>query len=147
MFLTVKYIKMNCQLCQQEFDSYNDGKLSDDMRKQIDLHLITCSECKEFYRLQMLAERIIAEEKELLVNPFLSARVIAELGNRESGIIRTFTHVWRPALIGISMAAAVFLGIIMGSIPQYNREHETIPVELALIDDVRLESLDLLSNE
>lgn len=147
MFLTIKTGKMNCELCKQEFDSYIDGKLSDDLKNQIDAHLLICSDCKEFYRFQILAGRVIAAEKELEVNPFLATRVMAEIEKRESRSVRSVPNVLRPVLITISMAAAVFLGVIMGSIPQNNKFRKTIPVELALIDDTRIESIDLLSNE
>ena len=30
---------MNCQLCQKELDAYREGRLSDDMRTQVEAHL------------------------------------------------------------------------------------------------------------
>jgi len=138
---------MDCQLCKQELDSYLEDKLSEDLKNQIDAHLLICSDCKEFYRLQILADRVIAAEKKLEVKPFLTTRVMAEIENREFRSVRSIPNVLRPVLITISMAAAIFLGVIMGSIPQYQHIRETIPVELALIDDTRIESIDLLSNE
>ncbi|HBE42090.1 MAG TPA: hypothetical protein DDW27_12950 [Bacteroidales bacterium] len=138
---------MNCQLCKKELDSYIEGKLSDDLKNQIEAHLLICSDCKDAYRLQILADRVMAAEKELEVNPFLATRVMAEIETRESGTVRSIPNVLRPVLITISMGTAVFLGVIMGSIPQYKKIRETIPVELALIDDTRIESIDLLSNE
>jgi hypothetical protein len=47
----------------------------------------------------------------------------------------------------VSMAAAVFLGVMMGSIPKRNLNGNELPVELALIDDAGLESIEILINE
>ena len=138
---------MNCLLCQKEIDAYLEGTINSDLKDQIDNHLRGCKECSDFYRIQMLAERVISEEKQVQVNPFLSTRVMAKIEKLETGTITTSPGLLRPAFITISLAAAVFLGVIMGSIPRHRSDRETIPVELALIDDSRLESLDLLSNE
>ena len=36
---------MNCQLCQKELDAYHGGRLSGDMRTQVEAHLKLCAEC------------------------------------------------------------------------------------------------------
>ena len=138
---------MNCQLCQKEFEAYREGKLTPDIRNQIESHLKTCYECNEIYRLQILADRVITEEKELHVNPFLATRVMARIENEEAAGARPAPQIFRPVLIAISMATAVFLGVTIGNISADRTGSKAIPVELALIDDVRLESLEMLSNE
>lgn len=138
---------MNCELCHKEFDAWHKDLLTPAMRDQVETHLKECSECNEFYKVQILTDRVIAREKGLQINPYLSTRVMAEIGKSQAESKVYFPHILRPVLMTLSMAAAVFLGVMMGSIPHYNKIRENIPVELALIDDTRIESIDLLSNE
>jgi hypothetical protein len=45
------------------------------------------------------------------------------------------------------LAAAIFFGVTIGNIYKPAGSGNTIPVELALIDDAAIESVDILSNE
>jgi len=138
---------MNCELCHKEFDAWHKDRLTPAMRDQVESHLKTCSECNEFYRIQILTDRVIAGEKDLQVNPYISARVMAEIENRQAEGKASFPRILRPVLITVSMVAAVFLGVMMGSIPQRNLNGNELPVELALIDDAELELIGILLNE
>ena len=61
--------------------------------------------------------------------------------------VPTYMRVLRPAIIATSLAAAIFFGVMMGSIYKPSGRDTAIPVELALIDDSTIESVDILSNE
>lgn len=141
---------MNCQLCQKISDEYRSGKLSRDMKTQVETHLGACEKCTESYRLLALAERVIIHEKEHTSNPFLATRIMARLEN-QAPITTTSSpliiRVLRPTLITVSMAAAIFYGIVVGNIYQPESRNNTIPVELALSDDSAIESVDILSLE
>ena len=103
---------MNCQLCQKELDAYREGRLPEDTRIQVETHLGVCGKCAESYKLQTLAERVIKQEKELLPNPFLQTRIMERIGNLETSTQRTipaYMRALRPAVIAISLAAAIFL--------------------------------------
>ena len=150
MFLTIKTIKMNCQLCQKEMDAYRDGKLPRDMMTQVNSHLKACEACSGIYRLQVLADKVIDQEKEIESDPFLATRVMAGIDNlKGSGYepANAFIRVLKPVLVTASMAAAIFFGIMLGNLSQPVTDREIIPVELALIDDVAIESVNILSNE
>lgn len=141
---------MNCQLCQKISDEYRSGKLSRDMRIQVEAHLGACENCAESYRLLTLAERVIIQEKELTSNPFLTTRIMARLDNQAPMTAASsplVVRVLRPALITVSMAAAIFYGIVIGNIYQPDSRNNTVPVELALSDDIAIESVDILSLE
>lgn len=138
---------MNCQQCQKEIDAYIEGKLDPSGKVQIESHLRECRACNEFYRIRTLAERVIAEEKELIVNPFLATRVMAQLEKSEIRRVTGLKGFLRPALFTVSMAAAVLTGVMIGSIPLGSQNNKSLPVELRLIDDTILESIDLLSLE
>ena len=138
---------MNCELCHKEFDAWHKDRLTPAMRDQVESHIKTCSECNEFYKIQILADRVISGEKELQANPYMSARVMAEIENPQAEGKVYFPGILRPVLITVSMATAVFLGVMMGSIPHRNLNVNELPLELALIDDSGLESIEILLTE
>jgi predicted anti-sigma-YlaC factor YlaD len=141
---------MNCQSCHKEFDAYREGKLSDDMRVKVEEHLLSCAECKELYALQLLVEKVVSIEKALAPEPYLLTRIMAQIENREEGvskIMSPFKRVLRPVLIMTAMAAAIFAGVLVGNIYKPSNKVISMPVELALMDDVAIESVNILSNE
>jgi hypothetical protein len=120
------------------------------MRTKVEAHLGECCKCAESYKLQTLAYRVINEEKELISNPFLLTRIMAQIENIETPgyeTVPTYNRILRPAIIAISLAAAIFFGIIMGNIYKSAVRGEAIPVELALINDATIEAVDILSYE
>jgi hypothetical protein len=100
--------------------------------------------------MQVLADKIIAQEKELQPDPSLTARIMAVIEKPDAARHQTetlFTRVFRPMFLTASVAAAIFIGIFLGSISARAVNNEKIPVELALIDDASIESVNILSNE
>jgi anti-sigma factor RsiW len=141
---------MNCQLCQEESDKYFEGKLSDDFRIQVESHLEQCTECAESYRIQSIADSIINEEKAISPAVNLTARIMDRIESMENTgrkISKPFMRVLQPALIITSMAAAIFIGVLIGNIYKPSGTIISRPVELSLIDDAAIESVDILSNE
>lgn len=150
LFLTIKITKMNCQLCQKELDAWRDGKLPGDMKIQVESHLKECETCSGIYQMQLLADKVIDREKELQADPFRVTRIMAGIENlKGSGYepANTFIKVLRPVLVTASMAAAIFFGIMLGNLSKPVTDSLTIPVELALIDDASIESVNILLNE
>ncbi len=141
---------MNCQLCQQESYAYHEGRLSADMRIQVESHLEECKMCAESYRLHSLAENIINREKEILPDPYLTTRIMAGIESADRSINTVFPsyiRVLRPAVIAASLAAAIFFGVIIGDIYKPSVKREPVPVELTLINDATIEAVDVLSNQ
>jgi hypothetical protein len=141
---------MNCQLCRKELDAYREEKLHDDMRTQVEAHLKLCAECAESFRIELLADTVINREKVIDLNNNLTSRIMARIENPEEAGYRTispFIRILKPALIMTSMAAAIFVGVLIGNIYKPSVRDMSRPVELALIDDVAIESVDILSNQ
>lgn len=141
---------MNCQLCRKESDAYLAGKLSEDMKTQVEAHLQSCEECAEDYYLQSLAEKVITREKTIYPDPYLTTRIMARLENSEETadkITSPFIRVLKPFLIITTMAAAIFVGVMIGNIYKPPLRVSARPVELALMDDLVIESINILSNE
>lgn len=141
---------MNCQLCQKELDAYRRGILSGDLKTQIEKHLTNCADCSEIYKMLSLTEEVIDREKSMEPDLKLAVAVMARLENSEMPLpvtLSPFTRIWRPVLITTSMAAAIFTGVLIGKIYKPSVRTTTIPVELALMDDAAIESVNVLSNE
>lgn len=141
---------MNCQLCQKELDAYHGGRLSDDMRTQVEAHLKLCAECAESFRIELFADSVINKEKVIDPDDNLTSRIMARIENPEETGYRTislFGRILKPALIMTSMAAAIFAGVLIGNIYTPSDRNMSRPVELALIDDIAIESVDILSNQ
>jgi predicted anti-sigma-YlaC factor YlaD len=141
---------MNCQLCQKELDAYLERRLSDDMKTQVEAHLKQCAECAESYRIEMLTDSVINQEKVICPDNYLTSRIMARIETTEETGYRPgspFVRILKPALIMTSMAAAIFVGVLIGNIYKPSVGELSRPLELALIDDVSIESVDILSNQ
>ena len=141
---------MNCQLCQEKLEDYRERRLSIDMRTKIEAHLKVCAECTENYRILLFAESVINNEKSISPDNYLTDSIMAQIeNNNEVGYKTTLPiiRVLKPALIITSMAAAIFAGVLIGNLTDPSGRGMSIPVELALIDDIAIESVDILSNQ
>jgi len=137
---------MNCQSCQKESEAYRGNILSADKRTQVEAHLESCKDCASNYSLGAIIDTVINREKATISNPFLSTRVMAvlETEDKSSTVKKSiFNMVLRPAIITISMAAAIFSGVLLGNVYQVNTK--PLPFEISLIDDITIESVDFLS--
>lgn len=131
-------------------DAYRDGKLPRDMMTLVESHLKACETCSGIYRLQLLADKVIDQEKELQSDPFLATRVMVGIENLEGSGYKpanVFTRVLKPVLVTASVAAAIFFGIMLGDLSRPAISRMPIPVELTLIDDAALESVNVLANQ
>jgi predicted anti-sigma-YlaC factor YlaD len=120
------------------------------MKTQVEAHLKLCSECTESYKIQLLADSVINQEKEINPDKYLTASIMARIENPEKTGYKTispFGRILKPALIITSMAAAIFAGVLIGNIYNHSDRNISRPVELVLIDDNAIESVDMLSNQ
>ncbi|HBE42754.1 MAG TPA: hypothetical protein DDW27_16425 [Bacteroidales bacterium] len=141
---------MNCQLCQENLDAYREGRLPAGMMTQVESHLKTCDSCKRLSEIQILAGRVISVEKETDVDPFLVTRVMAQIERLDTESFENIplvARILRPALITLSLSVAVLFGIMLGNLSRPAGNTGKIPLELALINDASLESVDILSLE
>ena len=141
---------MNCQLCQKELNAYREGLLPEGIRVQVENHLGDCIECAESFHLVSLANKVMDEEKRLQSNPFLITRIMAGIEeleqNRESHQrIPSYQKVLKPVLISVSIAAAIFIGVMVGNIYLPTQPTNHLPVEMTYMNDAALESVDLFS--
>jgi len=117
---------------------------------QVESHLKECEACAGMYKLQILADKVMKQEKDLQPEPFLATRIMAGIDNlKDSRYIpaTALRRVLNPAMVTASLAAAVFFGIMLGNLSRPSSNRQAIPMELALIDDATIESVNILSNE
>ena len=141
---------MNCQLCQKESEKYLGGNLSRGMKTQVEDHIMSCADCAEFYRMIALADSVISREKSIDPDTYLTNRIMARIAEIETPSVSSlspFTRVIRPALIMASMAAAIFIGVLIGGLYKSSGPVFSRPVEMVLMDDGTIESVNILSNE
>lgn len=141
---------MDCRKCKREIDSFQDGKLPSALRTQIINHLEECKSCAVEYRVQDLIDKVIGREKDIIPDPYLATRISAHiqgLNEHEKSPGFFVRRILKPALVTISMAAAIFIGIILGNLSGPAESTMVIPEEFALINDASLENIDLFSIE
>ena len=143
---------MNCKSCNIQLEHYLTGKLDEDIRLQVEEHLAICKDCKESLNLMKIVERVISEEKKVGSNPFLSTRVMAAIEeidqtDKDSVFSTIFGKLLKPALITVSLAASLFLGIASGSLIRPVDYSEQITEEIAYLNDSYIESLEFFAEE
>ncbi len=141
---------MNCQLCQRELDGYREGTLPEGIRIQVESHLGECKTCAESFQLIGLANEVMDEEKRMQSNPFLVTRImtgIEELEQERKIHLRipVYQKVLKPVLISVSIAAAIFIGVLAGSSYLPTQPISKLPIEMTYMNDAALESIDLFS--
>lgn len=141
---------MNCQLCQKELDAYLGDTLSESIRIQVETHLGECIKCAESFQLVSLSNQVMEEEKRLQSNPFLVTRIIAGIEELEQNRERqqripAYQKVLKPVLISVSIAVAIFIGVMVGNIYLPTHPANNLPVEMTYMNDAALESVDLFS--
>jgi hypothetical protein len=97
-----------------------------------------------------LAGKVMEEEKSMQSNPFLVTRIMANIEeleqNRENYQYTPFyIRAIRPFLISVSIAAAVWVGFMTGSIYDPKPQSNKLPIEMTYMNDGALESIDLFS--
>lgn len=141
---------MNCQLCQKELDAYQEGILPEGIRTQVEAHLESCKACAQSYQLMAIADRMMDEEKSMQSNPFLVTRIMSAIEeleqNRESPLhIPAYQKLVKTLLVSVSMAAAIFIGVVAGSNYTPTKPANNLPIEMTYMNDAALESVDLFS--
>jgi predicted anti-sigma-YlaC factor YlaD len=141
---------MNCQLCQKELNAYLEGKTPESIRTQVETHLDACNECSETYHLLILSAKVMEEEKKWHSNPFLGTRIMSgieglELNRETLSHTPYFFRVLKPLLIGVSISAAIYIGVMAGSTNSTARPANQQPLEMIYMNDAALESVDLFS--
>ncbi|MBN1159510.1 MAG: zf-HC2 domain-containing protein [Bacteroidales bacterium] len=143
---------MDCKTCKENLEAYLKGRLPQDLKQSITLHLKECTDCSIYYSTFLLAEKVIQKESQLEPNPFLATRVMARIEALEQVAEtvekrRLFSRIWQPVLATVSIAAAVFIGVMAGNLYQPVQLSGQIPEELVYMDDAAMESLQFLMNE
>lgn len=138
--------KMDCRYCKERMDDYMEGKLQNTDEATFQAHLHTCPECLELFHLQELTEKIITDEKNIVPDFYLPGKIMAKIDGIKDEPASVLIRVLRPALAAISVAAAIMTGVLIGNISGVTADYR-VPVELTLMNDAEMESVNVLAAE
>lgn len=137
---------MDCSRCTDKIDDYLEGRLGREELISFEQHLGSCEECSAQVRLLKLSEKIIGHEKSLSPGYFLTEKVMARIEKLETEERSPLIRILRPALATIALAAAIFAGVLIGTISHVPSGYRA-PVELTLMNDIVMESIDILATD
>lgn len=146
MFQTEKSKKMDCVDCREKIDDYSEGKLANGEKLSFEAHLQICPDCLELVRIQEMADRIIAGEKNITPDFYLPGRIMQKIGNLEHETSPLIIRILRPALATIAVAAAIMAGVFIGDFSSGRQDRGT-PIELTLMNDAEMEMINVLTAE
>jgi len=106
---------MNCKDTKKLMLQFLDGELSAEKTSEMKEHFKVCSDCSnELSRVKQLYSFIEEEKDEFSHNPYLSSKVLNRVkDDKEQQTI--LLSPMRYALVASLSAAAVFVGIVLGS--------------------------------
>jgi predicted anti-sigma-YlaC factor YlaD len=141
--------RMNCSICEKNLNDYLEGKLSSDLSKEVKYHFENCETCQELYRALRLVEQIIQEEKGIMPSPYLTNKVMDLIHpkNKIIGRASKFQRNLQPLLIAASITLALLGGIKAGNIYSSVKIVKQVPIELVLMDDLSMESVNMITQE
>lgn len=139
---------MNCSICERKLNDYLEGKLSSDLSNEMKDHLEHCETCMEIYSGLQLLETLIQKEKEVMLSPFLDNKVM-DLIRPKMTIEREvkFQRILQPLFIAASIMLALLGGIKVGNLYNSAKTDKQVPIELALMDDLSMESFNTITQK
>jgi predicted anti-sigma-YlaC factor YlaD len=140
---------MNCSICEIYLADYLDGILPPDLIHEVQNHLEDCVNCKLLYDALLSTNQLIAEEKGVIPSSGLTDRVMV-LVQQRNRIVAAETNqpgIFQPLLIAASITIAVLAGIRVGNLYYTTRPAKQVPVELSLMDDFSMESVDMITRD
>lgn len=140
---------MNCSVCEKKLNDYLEVKLPAELAKEVNDHLKFCESCQDLYKVIRMLDQLILEEKEINPSPYLTNHVMNSIrpqNDRVKGESR-IQRVIQPLLVAASIMLAILGGMKAGNIYSSAIDNIQVPIELALMDDLSLESVDLITQE
>ncbi len=137
---------MNCIECEKLLFDFLEGKLSPDQMKEVKQHLNRCPSCLELHNILISVEQLILKDKRAVPTSDLTDRVMNSLRS-ESKIVHLETKLQRvlqPLLIAASITLAILGGMSIGNNYNARKSVQKVPIELALMDDLSIESFDII---
>lgn len=140
---------MNCSECKNNLNGYLEGNLTPELGREVTNHLIDCESCGELFTALRSLDQLILKEKVTVPSQFLTNRVMNLIQTQNKVITdeNKFQRILQPLLIAASITLAILGGVKAGNIYNSAVANKQIPVELALMDDLSLESFDMITQE
>lgn len=138
---------MDCLNCEKHMNYFLEGKLSPDQTAAVEQHMNSCPSCLELHNTLLFVEQLIQKDRRVVPSSGLTDRVMNSI-LAENKIIRLETRIQQilqPLLIAASITLAILGGISIGNSYNGNKSAQNVPIELALMDDLSIESFDMIT--
>ena len=119
---------MKCRMIKRRLSAFIDGELDASLNEQINTHLQRCLDCQNAWHAANQAWDMLDVLPEPKTVPYLYTRIKARIAS-----IKVYDpfHWMRNVLVPLSTAAAVALGIFLGSLASLNGNTTTVDEEWA----------------
>lgn len=140
---------MDCKLCERELEAYLKDRLSPGQRSQVEIHLNECESCSQSLFLEKIALEVIQAKKKISPDPSLADKVMGFINDDsattdDDKVVFMFPSILRKVAYTISVAAAVYIGIVAGN---FYLAEDSVPAEMSYINDAQIEAVNLFINE
>jgi predicted anti-sigma-YlaC factor YlaD len=109
---------MNCNAILDHLFDYAEGTLPEGPRAAFDEHLRSCRSCEAALSGFRSFESLIRKEQATEPDPFVTTRILQRLESESDQKAyrqkQRMIHLLQPALVGISLVAALLTGFVIG---------------------------------
>ncbi|MEI6062500.1 MAG: hypothetical protein WCR72_17495 [Bacteroidota bacterium] len=125
----------HCELLQKDLFAYVEQKLPPDQIHHLHHHISECAECNKILTEFRSMLALIEEQKNVEPRPFAETRIMqgieSRLDKRQKSTSLVLAKILQPALISLGIAAAIAIGLFIGSDfadthSRYAQNHEMI---------------------
>lgn len=140
---------MNCTICEKRLTDYLEGKLPSYLSDEMQNHLEHCSQCRALLDALRATDQLIREERGTVPSRDLTNQIMNLIKPKDKTRITDdkFQRILQPILVAASITIAVLGGIRFGNLYNSAKTGKQVPVELALMDDLAMESVNMLTQE
>lgn len=109
---------MDCSYINKNLFAILENTISPAEQSEIDLHINSCSECYRVVHGFRKTMHLIAEDKSMEINPFMSTRILQRIESVRSHHAdrkqKVLIHVLQPVAFTFSLLLAVLIGFSLG---------------------------------
>jgi|YelNatPaOPRAMG01_1025707.scaffolds.fasta_scaffold19006_4 predicted anti-sigma-YlaC factor YlaD len=140
-----KATNMDCTTCQQHFEDYFNGTLSEAAHREMETHLSTCPSCAQTYLLWQKLEQVVFEEKSTSSNPYLATRIMAQIERlsqaEKTDPVVAKQMIFKPVTVALIVGVAISLGVLIGNSYRPMKLYPAHTEEMLYLNDGAIEPI------
>jgi predicted anti-sigma-YlaC factor YlaD len=136
---------MNCERCHEKLIPYLEASLKSAELHGIEQHLLECASCRNFAEYLKTILVSFEDSRVTTYDPYFYTRVKARIEKQEDGSpVKTgWVKVLQPVAFSLLLMAAVYTGILLGSLDGSNTKKNYAMDELSpLMNEIDSEPLE-----